>query len=517
MLEMFKIGFQQILTPLCLGMTFVGVFSGCLFGCIPGLSGVTAFVILLPLTYNMDAVAVFAMIMGIYVGGCSGGMISAILLNIPGTASNVATAFDGAKMARNGEAGKALGTGIFYSFLGGSVSFAVLFLIAGPIARFALSFGPAEYFMTAFFSLTMVAALSGQNLMKGIATALLGMLCSFIGMSEVDGAVRMTFGFKSLMAGIDLMPALIGLYAVGEVINASKSNDVQMKLPSSYKIKGFGFSLQEFKEQFGNFCRSALIGTFIGVLPGIGGMTSNLVSYSLAKTMSKTPEKFGTGYIGGIVAPETANNASVGGALVPMLSLGIPGDTFTAMVLGAMMLHGFVPGPLMMENNGDVVYAIFASLIIANFMTVALQYFGMRGFVRMLAIPKHILMPIIMVLSLIGAFAINNRIFDCWVVLIFGALGIFMLKYNFPLTPIVLGFVLGPIAEKNLRRALMLSRNDWSTFVQRPISLVMLILAIISLLFAPKLVGRENKAAKKMQEEADENDRIALAKKANAE
>lgn len=487
-------GLTQMLTPLCLAMTAAGVFLGVLFGCVPGLNGCTALVLVLPLTYRLPTMAAFAMIMGIFIGSCSGGLISAILLNIPGAASNVATAFDGAVMARNGEAGKALGAGIFYSFLGSIVGFIALFLLAGPIANLAVSFGPAEYFSMAFFSLTMVIALSSKHLYKGLATACLGLLCSFIGMSQVDGNVRMTLGIRALESGIDLMPALIGIYAVTELINASRANDVKYKQIMEYKIKGFGFSWKEFKEQFGNFIQSSLVGTFIGILPGIGGMTANLVAYSLSKSTSKHPEKYGTGYIGGVVATETANNACVGGAMIPLLALGIPGDTFTAMMLGALMIHGFQPGPLMMTNNAQFIYGLFVALFIANIMTVCLQYFGIRGFVRMLDVPKHILLPIIMVLCMVGAIAVNNRLFDAWVVLAFGAMGVVMTKLDFPVTPIILGFVLGPMAERNLRRALMLSRGSWLTFVQRPASLVLLLMAVLSLVLAPKLIKREKAA-----------------------
>lgn len=496
MLHDFLDGLIIMATPLCLGMTALGVFLGVMFGCIPGLSGTTALVLVLPLTYSLQSMPAFALIMGIFIGSCSGGMISAILLNIPGAASNVATTFDGAPMARNGEAGKALGTGIFYSFLGSIVGFFALFFLAGPIAKVAISFGPAEYFMMAIFSLTMVVALSSKNIFKGLAIACLGLLASMIGMSAVDGNIRMTMGIRALESGIDLMPALIGIYAVTELIKASKAYDVKAEQITSYKINGFGFTWREFKSQFLNFLQSSFIGAFIGILPGIGGMTANLVAYSMSKSTSKHPEKYGTGYMGGVVASEASNNACVGGAMIPLLALGIPGDTFTAMMLGALMIHGFQPGPLMMTNNSDFIYGIFVALIIANFMTVILQYFGIRLFVRMLKVPKHILMPIIMVLSIVGAIAVNNRLFDAWIVLIFGAIGVAMLKFNFPVTPIILGFVLGPMAERNVRRALMLSRGDWMTFLQRPVSLALLIAAIVSIILAPKLIKREKNAMK---------------------
>jgi putative tricarboxylic transport membrane protein len=490
--EFFVLGFSQILNPLCLLMIFAGVFLGIVFGVVPGLTGSMAVALCLPLTYKLGAIPAIVLIMGIYIGGCSGGLISAILLNIPGTPSNIATAYDGAPMARRGEAGKALGVGIFYSFLGGTFSFIILFIVATPIARFALRFGPVEYFSIALFSLTMIAGLSGKSILKGLAAGLMGVSLSFIGMSEVDGTARMTMGIRELNAGLKLLPAIIGLYAVSELIKASKTIKAEENT-KNYKIKGFGFSWKEFKEQFVNFIRSACIGTGIGILPGIGGITSNIMAYSVAKSSSKHPEKFGTGIIDGIVAPETSNNAAVGGALIPLLTLGIPGDGFTAIVLGALMVHGLTPGPLLMTNNADFIYAIFASLLVANLFTIIMEYFGIRLFVKVLNVPKHILMPIILVLSVVGAIGLNNRVFDAWTVLLFGLIGFLMSKLDFPLTPIILGFILGPLAETNLRRALMLTRGSIVPFFTRPVSLIFIILAVVSIFLAPKLIAKNSR------------------------
>ena len=475
MLDLFAQGFQQMGDLLAIAMVAFGVFLGVMFGCVPGLNGNTALVLVLPLTYKLPRMAAFSLIMGIYIGSCSGGLISAILLNIPGAASNVATQFDGSPMARKGEAGKALGTGIFYSFLGSLIGFAAL------------------------FALTMVISLSSKNLWKGLAVACLGLLCSFIGASEVDGTTRMTMGMHALDAGINLIPALIGIYAVGELINASKSFDKRVKIETNYKIRGFGFTWQEFKEQFVNMLTSGVVGAFIGILPGIGGMTANLVAYSVSKSTSKHPEKYGTGYMGGVVASETANNACVGGAMIPLFALGIPGDTFTAVMLGVMMVHGLQPGPLVMTKNADFIYGIFLALLLANIFCVILQYFGIKLFVRMLAVPKHILLPIIMVLSLVGAIAVNNRIFDAWIVLIFGVVGIIMNKLEFPITPIILGFILGPLAETNLRRALMVSKGQLLPIISNTPSIILITLSVLSLILAPRLLKREAKAQAEME------------------
>lgn len=338
-MEMFAIGFAQVFNISSLCWIMAGVLLGIIFGCIPGLTGSIALALCLPLIYTLDIIQSMCLIMGIYIGGCSGGLISAILINVPGTPSNIATSFDGHPMAAKGEAGKALGTGIFYSFLGGTFSFIILFAIAGPLGRVAVQMGKGNLFALTFFALTLVSGLCGKSILKGLTMALIGMALSMIGISAVDGTPRLTMGLRELNAGLQIIPALIGLYAVSELIKSTAKAQKLQKVNTDFKIKGFGFTWQEFKEQLGNFFRSALIGTGIGILPGIGGMTSNLLAYMAAKNSSKTPEKYGTGYIGGIVAPETANNASVGGAMVPLLALGIPGDGFTAVVLGALMLQ----------------------------------------------------------------------------------------------------------------------------------------------------------------------------------
>ncbi|MBO6269929.1 MAG: tripartite tricarboxylate transporter permease [Clostridium sp.] len=270
---------------------------------------------------------------------------------------------------------------------------------------------------------------------------------------------------------------------------------------ASYHIKGFGFSFREFKEQIGNMFLSGVVGAFIGILPGIGGMTANLVAYSVSKSASKHPEKYGKGYMGGLVASETANNACVGGAMIPLFALGIPGDTFTAVMLGAMMVHGLQPGPLVMTNNADFIYGIFVALMLANIFCVILQYFGIKLFVRLLSVPKHILLPIIMVLSIIGAIAINNRVFDAWIVLIFGILGILMNKFDFPVTPIILGFILGPLAETNLRRALRLAKGQFLPLVSNLPSIILICLSLASFALAPRLMKREAAIAAEQENE----------------
>lgn len=494
MWDMFIVGFSQVLELEPLILIVLGVAVGIVFGAIPGLTATMAVALCLPLTFGMLPVHGMALLIGLYIGGVSGGLISAILINIPGTPSSIATTFDGHPMAAKGEAGKALGVGIFFSFLGGLFSFVVLFFIAPPLADIALRFGPQEYFSIAIFSLTLIASLSTGSTLKGLMSGIVGVLLSCVGTAPIDAYPRFTFGFYQLDGGFNLLPALVGLFAISEILKTAES-DVEIRVQDiqNYKIKGFGFSRKEFVEQLGNFIRSSLIGTGIGILPGIGGGTSNILSYIAAKKMSKHPEKFGTGIIDGMVASETANNASIGGALVPLLAMGIPGDTVTAMLLGGLMIHGLSPGPLLFTTSGDIVYGIFAALIIANIVMVILEYFGMRFFVRLLRIPKHIMLPVIIVFCVVGAYGLNNRVFDAWSVMFFGVLGYALEKGGFPLSPVILGFILGPIAETNLRRGLMLTQGDFLPFLTKPISGTFLLIALLSVIYSAIKEGKQAK------------------------
>jgi putative tricarboxylic transport membrane protein len=481
MINSFVIGFGLIFNLYAIILIVAGVIAGIIFAAIPGLTGTMAIAVFLPLTFKLSSYNAMAFLMGLYIGAASGSLISAILINIPGQVSSIATTFDGYPMTLRGEAGKALGTGIFFSFLGGFFSFIILFFSAPALATVALKFGPFEYFAIALFALTLISSVSEGSLAKGLSSALFGVAFGFVGISPIDGLPRYTFGYSNLNIGIGILPALIGIYAVSELIGAANKKNVTSKTPS-FSIKGFGFSFREFKNQVPNFARSSLIGTIIGILPGIGGGLSNLLAYISAKKVSKHPEKFGTGIMDGVVATESANNASVGGALIPLMVLGIPGDTFTAILIGAFMVHGIQPGPLLFINNADLVYTVFASLIVANFVMLALQYKGIKLFVKVLNIPKHIMISVIMVFCVVGVFAASNNIFDVWLLLIFGVFGIVMKRLGFPFTPFVLGLILGPMAEINFRRAVMMSQGKWMMFFSKPLSAIFLIAAMLSIL-----------------------------------
>ncbi len=494
MWEMMLAGFAGVLAVKPIILILIGVAVGIVFGAIPGLTATMAVALCLPITFGMSPVEGMSLLIGLYIGGVSGGLISAILLRIPGTPSSIATTFDGAPMAANGQAGKALGVGIFYSFLGGLFSILVLIFISPPLADFALRFGPFEYFAIAIFSLTMIATVSTGTIVKGLISGLIGVLLASFGTAPIDAYPRFTFGFHELDGGFNLLPALIGLFAISEILKTAESSlQITEEEIQDYRIRGFGFSMKEFTGQLGNFFRSSLIGTGIGILPGIGGGTSNIISYLSAKKASKYPEKFGTGIIDGVVASETANNASVGGALVPLITMGIPGDTVTAMLLGGLMIHGLSPGPLLFETSGEIVYAIFAALIIANFAMVAMEYYGMRLFVRLLKIPKHYLLPIIIALCFVGAYGLNNRVFDAWSVVFFGLLGYGLERFGCPLPPVILGFILGPIAETNLRRGLMLTNGNFIPFLTKPIAAVFLIIAVLSIVLSAVKDAQKNR------------------------
>lgn len=472
-----------VMTVPVLLLMLIGVIVGIIFGAIPGLSATMAVALCLPMTYAMDPVTSMAFLCSLFIGGISGGLIPAILLNIPGTPSSIATAFDGYPMAQNGQAGRAIGVGVLYSFLGGLLSFLVLFFIAPPLAKVAIKFGPYEYFAIALFSLTLISTISTGSMVKGLMSGLMGVGFALVGPAPIDAYSRYTFGFKGLNGGFNLLGVLVGLFAVSEIIKTAESGSDNMGQLQDFHIKGFGISPTEMRQQTGNYVRSSFIGIAMGILPGVGGSTSSILAYLAAKNSSKYPEKFGTGVIDGIVASETANNATIGGAMIPLLTLGIPGESTTAMLLGAFMLHGLAPGPLLFAKNADLVYSIFASLAIANIMMLVLEFYGIRLFCRLLKIPKNILLPIVLTLCVVGAFGLNNRMFDVWTILFFGVVGYAMEKLDFPSAPFLLGFILGPIAETNLRSGLMLTQESFIPFLQRPICLTFLVMAVASVLF----------------------------------
>ena len=467
-----------------MALILLGTFMGIIVGAIPGLSVTMVVVLFLPLTFGMDPIAGLSLLCGLYIGGTSGGLISAILLKMPGTAASVATTFDGHPMAARGEAGKALGVGIVASFFGGLISYIILMLLAPFIAKFALQFGPYEYFSIGLFSLTMIVSLSSGSLVKGVLSGMIGLILAFVGIAPITSFTRFTFGISELNAGFSMIPMLIGLFAVAEVLTALEDkNKPGEERAQDCKIKGFGFTLNDIKGQGSNFLISTMIGTAIGILPGLGASICNILAYSVAKNRSKHPEKFGTGIVDGLIASESSNNASTGGALVPLLTLGLPGDNTTALILAGFMIHGITPGPLLFRTEGKLVYGIFAALIVANIMMLIVEYLGMRVFIRILSVPKNLLLPIVMIFCTVGAYANNNRVFDVVVMMLFGLLGYGMKKMKLPQAPIILAFILCPTVETNLRRGLMKSQGSFLPFLTSPISCIFLLIAVGTLIW----------------------------------
>ena len=495
-------GFGTVLTPTGIFLMFVGVAVGIVFGALPGLSATMAIALFLPVTYAMASSDAMTLLMALFIGAISGGLISAILLRIPGTPSSVATCFDGHPLVAKGQAAKALGVGVVFSFLGTIFSTVLLMFLAPQIAKVAINFGPFEFFSIAIFSLTMIATLSSGNMIKGITAGVLGFMFSTIGTDAIESTQRFTFGSTNLKSGFDMLAVMVGLFAVGEIIAAAEvshhKNEEVVTQPSMKGIKGFGFTMKEFTSQLWNALRSGLIGMGIGILPGIGGGTSNMLAYTVAKNSDKHPEEFGKGRIDGVVASETANNATIGGAMVPLLTLGIPGDTTTAMLLGALTLHNLNPGPLLFETQATVVYGIFAAMLISSVIMLFMEFFGLRVFVKLLSIPKYILLPCIFVLCVIGAYNLKNNMSQVIACIMFGVIGFAFKKFEIPSTPFILGFILGPLAEQNYRRGLMRTNGSFVPFLTSPISAVFLGIAVIVILLAATKPLRQKRKAQKL-------------------
>jgi putative tricarboxylic transport membrane protein len=458
--------------------------------------------LVLPLTFGMTSIQGLSAMIGVLVGGLAGGQISGILLGIPGTPSSVATVFDGHPMSKRGEPGTALATGTWASFFGGIISAFVLMFFTPPLADIALKFGPWEFFSLVLFGLTIIASLSGKSLNKGIISGLLGLIAATFGVDPMIGIPRFSFGMHSMEGGFSFLPVLIGLFAFSQLMRNLEKRETSEALVEAGELTfSSGKILKTIFSQPVNLIRSSLIGVFVGALPGAGGSIANILSYDQAVKASKHPEKFGTGIPDGIIASEAANNGVGGGGLTPTMALGVPGDAVSAIMMGALILHGIQPGPLLIIEFPDLVYGVFVAFFLAHFFMLGLQLYGIRLFVRLTRIPLYVLIPSILVLCAVGSFAIHNRFFDIWVLLIFGGLGYMMVKYQYPLAPAILGVILGPLAEVNFRRALM-TEDDLTLFVTRPISLAFLILAFISLLYPFYQKYKQKKRIEKMHQDA---------------
>ena len=478
--------FANVLTPYNLLLIAIGVLAGLIAGAVPGFTIAMAVILTLPFTFLMPPVQGLSMMMGVFVGGLAGGLVPGILVGIPGTPSSVATTFDGFPMARNGKPGLALGIGIWSCFFGGVFSAVLLAVFAPALSRVGLEFGPWDYFALVLFALTITASLAGTQLLKGLIAGCIGLLIAAIGEDSLNGVARLTFDFRELNQGFSFLAVLIGLFAFSQLLSdvrdpESARKPMALADPSAAKVPHLE-AIRTILADKTNLVRSSLIGTLTGNLPAAGGSIANILAYDQAKKASKNPEKFGTGTPEGIVAPEAANNATAGGALITMMALGIPGDVITAVMLGALLVHNVAPSPSFIPNQPVLAYSIIVAFFVANFMMLFVQVFSLRVFTIITRIPLYILASVILIYCAIGVFNLNNVTFDIWALFAFGVLGYVMKIHGFPIAPVILGVVLGPVAEQNLVRAVSIS-SDWTLFLTRPWSLFFMTLAAFSAIF----------------------------------
>lgn len=458
-----------------------GSFCGIIGGALPGISPSMTIALLLPMSLYLPPSYAIMMLIGAYQGAMYGGSISAILINTPGTASAAATAFDGYQMANKGKAGKALGMALTASCSGGLISSIILICLAKSLANLSIQFGPAEYFGIMVLALTLIAGVCGDNLLKGLVAATLGLLAASVGQDPVVGTERLTFGIFELFDGFTLLSVFIGIFAMSELMMQLRSGNTILNKPTTLlNVSSDRLTFSEYWNQKWNILISGIIGTFIGVLPGVGGSTASFLAYAEAKRRSKYPEQFGTGIIDGVAAAESANNGVCGGALVPMLALGIPGDVVTAILVGAFIAHGLKPGPLLFTQHINDVYMIYVSLILSCIAVLFLGTIFLPLFVRIVKIRKSILFPCVFILCIVGTYSVRSNLFDCFMMLGFGLLGYILRCYKFQLAPFIIAFVLGPEAELNFRLALRISGNNYMTFIQKPICAGLLALTLIS-------------------------------------
>jgi len=457
---------------------FIGALAGILIGSIPGLTSTMGIALLVPFTYGMSILPATGMLLGLFCGAMYGGSIAAILIHTPGTPSAAATVLDGYPMSMKGEAGRALAIALFASFCGGIIGAISMTFLSPFISRMALKFGPAEFFTLAVFGLSVIVSISGKSILKGLISAFFGLLLCTIGMDKGSGYLRFT-RLEGFYDGVPFIPALVGLFAVSEVFANLENILSSQKITT--KISGVLPSLKDLKLIWPTILKSGVIGMFVGSIPGAGGDIAAFISYSEAKRASKHPEEFGHGAPEGVAAAEASNNACSGGAMIPMLALGVPGDSNTAVLVGAFIMQGFQPGPMMYVEHLDIVYSIFAAMITANIAMLIVGGCGVKLFAKVISIDKKKLLPVILVLSLVGAYSINGNLFDASLAIVMGLVGYLLQKYEFPLSPILLALILGPMSESNLRRFMQIHDSKFWLLFTRPICVVLIILAVASL------------------------------------
>jgi len=484
----------QVFQPDVLFPMLIAMFFGIFVGGIPGLTATMAVALIIPITYYMSPLAALAMVVGVTFTSIFAGDIPATYLRIPGTPSSGAAVLDGHEMAKKGKGSLALSLDLFCSAIGGLIGVLILITVSSPLAKLALQFTNYEYFWLGIFGLSMSAVLSSGNVIKGLSSALLGVLISTIGIDITTGYPRFTFGNIELMGGIEFIPAMIGLFGISEVLKNIERGSSGLGVPTIKEKMGVPIleALKIIIKKPFVIIKSAIIGTFIGALPGAGADIGAWVAYGTEKKTSKKSKEFGTGIVDGVIAPTSANNAALGGTWIPALVFGIPGDSITAIVLGAFLMFGIQPGPLIFEQSGDIVTGLFTIAIIANIFLIFVGYLGIRAYSQILKMNTSIVMAIVVIFSMIGSYAIRNSFFDIYVMLLFGVVGYLFEKINVPTPPMILGIILGPMIEDNLRVGLTKTGWDMTLFFTRPISLVFVILITLTFLGGPisKLIGK---------------------------
>lgn len=482
-------GFAEAFTSTNLLLVFLGALIGTVIGMLPGIGPINAIAILIPVTFALDLSVTSALIMfaGIYYGSQYGNSISAVLLNVPGTSGAVATTFDGYPLAKQGRGGQALAMSAIASFIAGTLSVVGLMLFAPVLAKWAIRFGPAEYFVLMIFALTSVASLAGKSLPKAVISAIIGLMLASVGLDPGGSVARFTFGELKLLDGIDFVVAVIGFFAVTEVLITLE--ETTLGRATVTKVTKAMISFKDLMASLWTIIRGGVLGFLVGVLPGAGGTIAAFLAYTTEKQLLDRKGTFGKGDLRGVAAPESANNAATSGALIPLLTLGVPGSGTTAVMLAALIGYNINPGPLFIQNNTDVFFALVASMYIGNVMLLILNLPLVGVFARILLIPRWILMPSVIALSFVAVYAVNNSSFDLLLMTGIGFAGYLMRKLDLPLAPTILAMVLGGLMENNMRRALSLSGGDWSTFVGTPLSIALWVLTAVSLL-APLIISR---------------------------
>lgn len=472
---------SNVLAPMSLLWMNIGLAAGIIIGALPGLTGTMGIALLLPLTYGMSSIHGMMLLLGVYCGGIYGGSITAILINTPGTPASAATSLDGYPMAQQGHAKRALHDALAASMIGGLISCVILLTCAPMVAKFALNFGAREYFALSLFGLTIIASVGGKSVLKGLLMGFAGLLLGCVGIDSLEGVSRFTFGNNYLTGGFNIIPVLIGLFAITEIM--TKSRDINKAVGTTVAVEEEKVSFKDVLGYKMVLLKSSIIGAFIGAVPGTGAAIASFLAYNEAHRTSKHPEEYGKGSEEGLVACESSNNAVTGATMIPLLTLGIPGDTNTAVLLGALTMQGIQPGPMLFTKQGDWVYSIMIGMVLINvFMYLQGRVF-VKGFSNITKISTKIMVPCLVVLCVIGAYAIKYNTFNAVAMVVIGVVGYLLKKLDFPLTPMVIGLVLGNLCESNMRRALLLSRGNWLTFFQSPIACVFLALAVFMLFF----------------------------------